>query len=199
MHSYTTISSFKVYILPPIFSALQYTFLHHYSHAYLFTVYILTPIFPRLPVYSIHSYTNIPSFKYTFFHLYFPLYSRHSYTQHFLVYSIHSHTNISRFQTKIDKISHGGCSVGYSRVTCFLMCLFKRKIFCHLKLEIVLAIPSLFEWKYKNNSAAQRLTLVASKNENVVTLQFTSTLERILISGEKSLTLIEFESQYMLI
>ena len=130
IHSYTniaTLTCLQYTFLHQYFHAFLftvYTFLHQYCHAYLFTVYILTPIFPRFPVYSINSYTNIPSFKYTFFHLYFPLYSRLSYTQHFLVYSIHSHTNISRFQTKIDKISRGGCSVGYSRVTCFLMCLF---------------------------------------------------------------------------
>ena len=55
----------------------------------------------------------------------------------------------------------GRCSV--SKITQFRRCIFSKNIyiFCHLKLEIALAIPALNNEKYNcNNSAGHGLTLL---------------------------------------
>ena len=65
----------------------------------------------------------------------------------------------------MDNIVGGRCSV--SVITQLRRCIFSKNknIFCHLKLEIALAIPALNDEKYNsNNSAGQGLTLYDLKN-----------------------------------
>ena len=61
---------------------------------------------------------------------------------------------------KMDNIVRGGRSI--SQITQFKRCLFLKNIniFCHLKLEIVLAIPASNDKKYNiTNSAGQGLRM----------------------------------------
>ena len=77
----------------------------------------------------------------------------------------------------MDNIVGGRCSV--SLITQLRRCIFSKNknIFCHLKLEIALAIPASNDEKYNsNNLAGQRLRVFVNNNTTLLRISTTISL-----------------------